>query len=69
MPRSKHRRQPGGKAVSHPGRNKPARPIGLSWLDELEDETGISGLPLFDWAEQQAVRLPENPTNQSSRLR
>jgi hypothetical protein len=33
MPRSKHRRKPGGKAVAHPGRDKPGRPINLSWLD------------------------------------
>jgi hypothetical protein len=33
MPKSKHRRQPGGKAVSHPGRNRPGRPL-KAWLDD-----------------------------------
>ena len=58
MPRSKHRRKPSGKAVSHPGRNKPGKPL-RAWLDELKaeaEEPDVSGLPLFDWAEQRAVR-------------
>jgi hypothetical protein len=50
MPKSKHRRKPGGKAVAHPGRGKPGRP--LSWLDELEVASSTVGLPLFDWAER-----------------
>jgi hypothetical protein len=54
MPKSKHRRKPGEKAVAHPGRGKPGRPATLSWLDELEEASGVSGLPLFDWA----VRAP-----------
>lgn len=62
MPKSKHRRKPGGKAVAHPGRGKPGREGDLSWLDELEAATGTVGLPLFDWAEQQTVRLPESQT-------
>ena len=52
MPKSKHRRKPGGKAVAHPGRGKPGRPLNLSWLDELAAESGTAGLPLFDWADR-----------------
>jgi hypothetical protein len=52
MPRSKHRRKPGRKAVAHPGRGKPGRPLSLSWLDELEEASSTSGLPLFDWADR-----------------
>jgi hypothetical protein len=55
MPKSKHRRKPGGKAVAHPGRGKPGKPLNLSWLDELEAETSTAGLPLFDWADQVEV--------------
>jgi hypothetical protein len=52
MPRSKHRRKPGAKAVAHPGRGKPGRPLSPSWLDELEEALSTSGLPLFDWADR-----------------
>ena len=38
--------------MAHPGRGKPGRPATLSWLDELEEVSGVSGLPLFDWAEE-----------------
>ena len=64
MPKSKHRRKPGGKAVAHPGRGKPGRP--LSWLNELEEETSTMGLPLFDWAdaEKPAGTQTENPGKQ-----
>ena len=55
MPRSKHRRKPGGKAVAHPGRGEPGRPLNLSWLDEMETESSTVGLPLFDWADQVEV--------------
>jgi len=55
MPRSKHRRKPGGKAVAHPGRGKPGKPLNLSWLDEMETESSTVGLPLFDWADQVEV--------------
>jgi hypothetical protein len=55
MPRSKHRRKPGAKAVAHPGRGKPGRPLSLSWLDELEEASSTSGLPLFDWADRAEV--------------
>ncbi len=41
------RRKPGGKAVAHPGRGKSERPHSLSWLDELEQASSTSGLPLF----------------------
>ncbi len=61
MPKSKHRRKPGEKAVAHPGRGKPGQPLSLSWLDELDEVSGTSGLPLFDWADQPAVRLPKEP--------
>ena len=57
MPKSKHRRKPDGKAVAHPGRGKPGRPATLSWLDELEEASGVSGLPLFDWAERAPVSV------------
>ena len=66
MPKSKHRRKPGEKAVAHPGRGKPGRPATLSWLDELEEASGVSGLPLFDWVDtnqadrQQPQDLAEN---------
>ena len=50
MPKSKHRRKPGEKAVSHPGRGKPGKPLNLSWLEEMEKASGTAGLPLFDWA-------------------
>jgi hypothetical protein len=53
MPKSKHRRKPGEKAVGHPGRNRPGKPL-RAWLDELkveQQEPDVSGLPLFDWAE------------------
>ena len=53
MPRSKHRRKPGGRAVSHPGRGKPGKPL-RAWLDELAPDQNAppdtGGLPLFDWA-------------------
>ena len=53
MPRSKHRRKPGGKATNHPGRGKPGKPL-RAWLDDLDaeqKERDTAGLPLFDWAE------------------
>ena len=53
MPKSKHRRKPGAKAVAHPGRGKPGKPL-QTWLDELNappEKPDTSGLPLFDWAE------------------
>ena len=51
MPKSKHRRKPGGKAVAHPGRGKPGKPLTLDWLSP-EDEPptrvmGVDDLPLF----------------------
>jgi hypothetical protein len=39
MPRSKHRRKPGGKAVRHPGRNKPGKPLELA---SLQDDAAAS---------------------------
>ncbi len=59
MPKSKHRRKPGGKAVAHPGRDKPGRPIRLSWLDELGEVSGTSGLPIFDWADANQAGRPQ----------
>jgi hypothetical protein len=59
MPKSKHRRKPGGKAVAHPGRGKPGKPLSLSWLDELDAESSTAGLPLFDWADQVEAEAPE----------
>jgi hypothetical protein len=57
MPTSKNRRKPGRKAVAHPGRGKPAKPATLSWLDELEEASGVSGLPLFDWAKRVPISV------------
>ena len=54
MPRSKHRRKPGRKAVAHPGRVKPGKPL-RTWLDELNaepEEPDTAGLPLFDWTQK-----------------
>jgi hypothetical protein len=67
MPRSKHRRKPGRKAVAHPGRGKPGRSSELSWLDEVEQRSGTSGLPLFDWADAERADRPEpqNPTEET----
>jgi hypothetical protein len=62
MPKSKHRRKPGGKAVVHPGRGKPGRPLDLSWLDELEAAQSTRGLPLFDWADQATEDPPAEDT-------
>jgi hypothetical protein len=62
MPKSKHRRKPGGKAVSHPGRNRPGRPL-RAWLDELSPNKNatpdVSGLPLFEWAEKRPPSVPQ----------
>jgi hypothetical protein len=58
MPRSKHRRKPGKKAVAHPGSGKPGKPL-RAWLDELNaepEEPDTAGLPLFDWAEKKEDR-------------
>jgi hypothetical protein len=66
MPRSKHRHKAGGKAVAHPGRGKPAKPLSLTWLDELEAEASTTGLPLFDWVEKEQAGRPEpqNPAEE-----
>ncbi len=55
MPRSKHRRKPGGKAVAHPGRDKPSEPWKPAPAQEdlktairqISDRVGLSGLPLL----------------------
>jgi hypothetical protein len=66
MPKSKHRRKPGRKTVAHPGRGKPGKPLKLSWLDELEEETSTAGLPLFDWADAEQADRPKpwNPAKE-----
>jgi hypothetical protein len=59
MPKSKHRRKPGAKAVAHPGRGKPGKPL-QAWLDELAPDhatPNTSGLPLFDWAEREPAAV------------
>jgi hypothetical protein len=68
MPKSKHRRKPGSKAVAHPGRGKPGRPL-KAWLDDLSpDENAapdVAGLPPFDWADQSRehnISAPGSPT-------
>ena len=57
MSTSKRRRKPDEKAVAHPGRGKPGKPLSLSWQDELVAQTSTSGLPLFDWAESASVAI------------
>ena len=56
MPRSKHRRKPGGKAVAHPGRGKPWRPLNLdfAWPEDAGEQVVASteDLPLFNWSAQ-----------------
>ena len=68
MPKSKHRRKPGGEAVAHPGRGKPGRPL-REWLAELSPDAdatpATSGLALFDWADRSRehnVSAPGSPT-------
>jgi len=55
VPKSKHRRKPGGKAVAHPGRGKPGKPLSLDfeWPEGAPAQRvdDITDLPLFDWAE------------------
>jgi hypothetical protein len=55
MPKSKHRRKPGRKAVPHPGRGKPGRPLSLDieWPEgtPVQQVDDIADLPLFDWVE------------------
>jgi hypothetical protein len=53
MPKSKHRRKPNGKAVVHPGRGKPGKPLRL---ERLKTEP-VSDLPLFRWAADAGKRL------------
>jgi hypothetical protein len=59
MPKSKHRRKPGEKAVAHSGRGKSGRPFQLPGWDHNPD---LTELPLFAWAERTEVHLPETPT-------
>jgi len=58
MPKSKHRRKAGEKAVPHPGRGKPGRPLfDATATEDEEAEAGAllppapqkdtAGLPLF----------------------
>jgi hypothetical protein len=35
----------------------PTGPATLSWLDEREETSGVSGLPLFEWAERAPVSV------------
>jgi hypothetical protein len=58
MPKSKHRRKPGGKAVTHPGRTPAARAHAqaldtrlwkmLGDMTEPPKQRNFRGLPLFD---------------------
>jgi hypothetical protein len=67
MPKTKHRRKPGGKAIKHPGRGKdgsPLPPIG-QWMEDLEKgqppleremhatPDNLRGLPLFQTGRNQ----------------
>jgi len=57
MPKSKHRRKAGEKAVPHPGRGKPGRPLFDNATATEDEEAGAlpppapqkdtAGLPLF----------------------
>jgi hypothetical protein len=54
MPKTKHRRKAGGKAVPHPGRGKEGSPFRLR-VEEQEGkqvtralQDSVRGLPLFD---------------------
>ena len=58
MPKSKHRRKAGEKAVPHPGRGR-GSPLQLAWPDERREERpvrrdlhateeNLRGLPLFE---------------------
>ena len=58
MPKSKHRRKAGEKAVPHPGRGRES-PLRLAWPDERREERpvrrdlhateeSLRGLPLFE---------------------
>ena len=64
MPKTKQRRKPGGKAVAHPGRGKPGRPLNLdvAWPEDAPAQRvdDVTDLPLFDWAEED--QLPPKPT-------
>ena len=51
MPRSKHRRKTGGKAVAHPGRGKQGRPLRIDWPDESRRLPDVSDLPLWQAAD------------------
>lgn len=69
MPKSKHRRKPGGKAVSRPGRFAKDRPLTLDHLRPAPAQmeaparvVGVDDLPLFDWAEP----VPEPPAEEQA---
>ena len=61
MPTSKHRRKPGSKAVAHPGRGKPGKPLRIDWPEEdrlrAEVQQDVSDLPL--WRAADAAEPPE----------
>jgi hypothetical protein len=55
MPKTKHRRKAGGKAVPHPGRGKEGSPFRLRVEERQEGkqvtramQDSVRGLPLFD---------------------
>lgn len=58
MPKTKHRRKTGGKAVPHPGRGKEGPPLRLKVEKRQEvkrvtraTQDNLRGLPLFDAGE------------------
>jgi hypothetical protein len=60
MPKPKHRRKPGGKAVANPGRGRPGKPL-REWLDDPKaeaEEPDTAGLPLFDWVDRPRIPPP-----------
>jgi len=70
MPRSKHRRQPGGKAVVRPGQGKPGK-LPQAWLDEArvtaEKAETTAGLPPFDWAHENHDPRRRTPSGRHGR--
>jgi hypothetical protein len=63
MPKSKHRRKSGGKAVAHPGRGKPGRSLSLDfeWPEGAPAQRvdDIADLPLFDWTAAEGAEEEE----------
>lgn len=64
MPKSKHRRKPGGRTVAHPGRGRDKPPGEPDWSEVRSAILSLAakpvdGLPLFDWAAKHEPNTPE----------